>query len=384
MSARTSRREFLRLAALASVGSLLVACQQAAPPSVPNKPSAAVAAADWEKDWEATVAAAKKEGKLNLATSLGVGYRSWVAEFEKTFPGIHVELLQTQNANDFVNTYVEERKANLYQWDLWEATASIALVDLRPHGALAPIRPLLVNRPDIVDDTFWRKGFEAGWQDNEKQLAIAHSESVSGMIGINTDLVKEGEVRGVPDLLNPKWKGQIMVANYTSGSVFAPMHAVRLKYGEDAVRRFLIDQEPVIIRSQEQNAEFLVRGRYPMSGYVTGVVLKRFVDEGLGQNVKLVDIPDYSFIIQYCLWFLDQAPHPNAAKLFFNWNLMQAGAQAYTNNVLHGSRRVDVEPGDPLTRPREGQDYMTTGLEAGLAEVNKTRALVEGLSKLRT
>lgn len=395
MSHLTSRRRFLQVATLTSVSGVLLACQRTISPpptTAPVPPPTAAPAAktqpteaqaSWEQEWRATIAAAKTEGKLSISTSTGVGYRAWIKEFENTFPGIEVEHQQTTGSNEFLLKYLEERKAGLYLWDLYEGTSTNALGQLRPAGAIDPIKPALINRPDVMDDKYWRGGWDDGWQDVEQRWGMTHTASLSSLVGINTQMVREGEIANAQDLLNPKWKGQIMMTSFTSGSVWGPMNSVRHFYGDEMVKRVLVDQEPVVIRSNEQIHEFLVRGRYPIAGTATTAVLQKWVDEGVADHVKLLDIPGWTFLIQYCVWLCNRAPHPNAAKLFINWNLTREGSEAYASNVGGASRRADVSSGDPIAYPKPGQTYTTTGKEASFEEVNKTRALVDELAKVR-
>jgi ABC-type Fe3+ transport system substrate-binding protein len=42
------------------------------------------------------------------------------------------------------------------------------------------------------------------------------------------------------------------------------------------------------------------------------------------------------------LMLIDQAPHPNAAKVFVNWLLTKEGQTAYATTMKQTSRRLDV------------------------------------------
>lgn len=372
--------------AVAGIAPALVsaACSATAPPVStisPGAPGAGKAA--WEQEWEETVAAAKREGRLAIATSVGVGYRKWLDEFERGFPGIEVEHATFTGLNAFVLKYLEERKAGIYNWDLANTSTSVVLPVLRDQGALDPVRPLLINRPDVIDDQHWRGGFAAGWQDRDKQLANTHQASLSGLVGINTDFVTEGEIKTPLDLLNPKWKGRMVFADPASGSTYVPAHWMRKRYGDDAVKRLLIDQQPDIIRNNAQMAESLVRGKYAISGGGAGAaIMQKFWDEGLGKNVKQIAIPDYTYLLQFAVWLLNRAPHPSAARLFVNWVLTREGSDAYAKNTQFDARRTDV-PSYAEVHRDPAVHYPAFGPEEDMTDISETQKFLQELLKLR-
>jgi hypothetical protein len=78
---------------------------------------------------------------------------------------------------------------------------------------------------------------------------------VRGNCLINTDHVKPGELRSVRDLLDSKWMGRISAHDPTvtrSGNTPARFY---IQFGEDFVKRFYIDQKPVLSRDRRQMAD---------------------------------------------------------------------------------------------------------------------------------
>ena len=319
---------------------------------------------------------------MAIVTSVGLGYRRWLDEFERAFPGIEVQHATFTGLNAFVLRYLEERKAGIYDWDLVNTSTSVVLPVLRDQGALDPVRPLVINRPDIIEDQYWQGGFAAGWQDREKQLANTHQASLSALLGINTDMVAEGEIKTPLDLLNPKWRGRMVFTDPSSGSTYVPMHWMRKRHGDDAVKRLLVDQQPVIIRDNAQITESLVRGRYAISGGLTAAVLQKFREEGLGKNVKQIAIPDYTYLLQFALWFLNRAPHPAAAKLFINWTLTKEGSESYAKNTENDARRTDVPAYGEVPRDPAVQ-YPVFGPEEEMTDIGATQKFLQDLMKLR-
>ena len=263
----------------------------------------------------------------------------------------------------------------MYEWDVLITASTIALPRLRPEGVLDPLKPVLFH-PDVLADNAWQGGFEAGWLDNTKNLGYAISETVL-LMAVNTDLVKEGEIRTVKDLLDPKWKGKAIYQDVRSGLTFAVMTAVRVGQGEDVLRRLIVDQEPAFSRDVRQIVEAMVRGRYAFSNSVTKPVLQQFLDEGQGKNIRFIDIPDMSYITNAnALWIVNRAPHPSAARLLANWVPTKAGQEAFSRFVESNTRRSDVPPYDQLAVPKPGQRYLRVGPEDNLPELDKTQRLL--------
>ncbi|MEK7215446.1 MAG: extracellular solute-binding protein, partial [Chloroflexota bacterium] len=257
-----TRQAFLRIGGMVSLGTLAAACAPTAAPApvAPAAPAApATGAAAWEREWNEVVAAAEKEGKVAFTTNVGPGYRKWVDTFQAAYPKITVQH-EALNIFPFVPKLVAERKAGIYDWDLLLTAPPVMHLQLKTHGALAPIRPLFV-RPDVMDDKAWRGGFEAGFADAQKNLGFSFMERVLPIV-VNTDLVKEGEIKTVQDLLNPKWKGKILWGDVRDGATFGQMTPVRLKFGDEAVKRLMVDQEPAFSRDIRQMMEFTIRGQY--------------------------------------------------------------------------------------------------------------------------
>jgi iron(III) transport system substrate-binding protein len=332
------------------------------------------AATPWQTQWTMLSAAAKKEGKLSILTGVGTGFRDWVAA-SQTALGIEIDHQQQSNSDDIANKIIAERTAGVYSVDMIVMTPITALPRLKPIGALDPLRPLLF-RPDVLNEKAWRGGFNAAWTDSAKVLGFPLSETVI-VPALNMDLVKPGELKNARSLLDPKWKEKIIMGAIRSGSTRALMTSIRLRDGDDVVRRLMVDQKPTFVEDFRSQAEGLVRDNFAIGQGMTPQNLLEFTDAGVGRNVKFIDIPDVSYISHtYSLWTANRAPHPNAAKLFANWALTQEGQAVWSKTMLLNALRNDVALVDPTALARPGQSYMLSGSEANLPELEKTRALM--------
>jgi iron(III) transport system substrate-binding protein len=406
-----SRRSALRMLSLAGGSALLAACQQAAPsptaaPAKPTTQPAAPATANptavqaapaaatpsaaepagaiSEAEWNNLVAAAKQEGVLSLATYAGGGYRKVVEDFQAAFPGINVEHQQFQSSSrDYVPRLLQEQKAGLFSFDIATMPNVEMLRQVKPAGGLEPLRPLLV-RADVLDDASWNGGFARGFSDYDAQWGYVSIAIRIARVWVNTELVKDGEIRTVNDLIDPKWKGQIVAADpRTKGSGFSPATVMRLKSGrDDVLKQFFKDQEPTILTDTRQLTEFMVRGRFAIGfGAVDKVILGDFLEQGLGKQLKPLDLDATDTVTgdTNSLWYLARAPHPKAAQVFANWFLTQKGQASFSQNLLVNSRRTDVPIADPDAAPTPGIDYITSDHESVIPEMQKTQDLAKEL-----
>ncbi|MEK7215369.1 MAG: hypothetical protein AAB289_07240, partial [Chloroflexota bacterium] len=290
-----NRRGFLKAIAGSGATALAVACAPAAP-APPQAPPAAPAAAPpvqagpagWQKEWDDLIARAKGEGKLVVNWIHNQqSPRKALDQFEATFKGISVELTTFASASLYNPKVIQELAAGINTWDVTLQGTPFGVL-LRDAGALEPIRPLVFH-PDALDSTKWYDGFDSGFDvEREKKWGYGFLLEVNGgQVWMNTDMVRDGEIQKVRDLLNPKWKGKFIFSDIRQGASFVNANAIRLGHGEDVLKGIFIEQEPTYTREDRAVAEGLVRGRYAVGiGASVGQFLKEFQAQGLGQNVK--------------------------------------------------------------------------------------------------
>jgi ABC-type Fe3+ transport system substrate-binding protein len=406
-----NRRRTLQLLGLGGTATLIAACSQptpAAPTAAPAKPTTAPAAPPApttapavvtaptaqpaaaaqvgiaDAEWNAVVEAARKEGTLNLATYAGSGLRNVSQAFMDAYPGINVEHQQFQSSSrDFVPRLLPEQKAGLYAWDIATMPTQEMLRQVREAGGLEPIRPLIV-KAELLEDKTWIDGFEGGFNDIEKKWGYSIGRDHEIQNWINTDLVKDGEIKGLQDLLDPRWKGKIIGGDpRTKGSGFTPATMMRIKTGDDnLMKRLYVDQEIMVSADARQLTEAMVRGRYAIGlGAVDRRILADFQSQGLGKNLKILEIPEveYTNAANNTLWLLKNAPHPNAAKVWVNWILSKEGSALWSKNSQINARRVDVPIYDDETYPKAGVQYPRSDDERLLPEMQRTQDIAKSL-----
>ena len=337
--------------------------------------------ADWQTEWDSVVKAAKQEGQLNLITYLGENFRSAVKAFEDAFPGITVEHTGL-NSGQWVPRVMREREAGIYSVDVETSTWAIVPREVANKGGMAPIKSIIF-RGDVLDDKVWQGGFDKGFLDKGEKWVYAGFTDRTEAVWINTDLVKDGEITKVEDLLDPKWKGKIISLDPRSqGGMLVTIAVMRQTYGDDIIKRLWKDQEVVFSRDHRQATELLIRGQYHINlGGVLRPVLQDFLNEGLGRNVKRVDLDNVDAVSGglNVVGVFDRAPHPNAAKLFVNWLLSKEGQTVWSKIALTNSRRVDVPPALPNLAPAPGKQYVQYDDADFTPELAKTQELTKAI-----
>jgi iron(III) transport system substrate-binding protein len=375
------RRRVLQLVGLSGIAALLQSCTSGAPVAPTSAPVQSGAAAP-STDWDKVVAAAKSEGSVTVNTFPGSANQAALATFAQAYPEIKLEQT-TLVSSGLAPRILQERQAGIYTWDVIHQPTTTSLQVLKPAGVLDPIKPA-ITRPDVLDDKVWRDGFGAGLKlTNDGELCYQSTLVRAQNLMIDTEQVAPTDIKSAQDLLDPKWKGKIVCTDTRiSGSTFYPFTLARLKYGDDWMKRFLVDQEPVIINDGAQIAQLLAHGNYPIAIGAIWTVMQDFQKQGIALNIKQAVLPDLDSggpSTNGTLWLVNKAPHPNAARIYINWFLSREGQENWTSITTDNSRRLDVTPKDPVTVVPSGLTLVNLNEEKYLPEIAKTQELAKQL-----
>jgi ABC-type Fe3+ transport system substrate-binding protein len=313
----------------------------------------------WIKEWNEILAAAKKEGKVVVRGFAGPDARQGpAAKFTARF-GIPVEYM-TGRASEVAARLRTERNAGVYSTDVFLAGIDTIVTILYREKMLEPLRPALVH-PEVVDPSKWKSG-KLWFVDPEGKYILRLLNYVSGMVYINTQYVKIEEFRSIRDLLNLKWKGKISAQDPTvpgGGSNGAAQ--LYLQFGEEFVKKLYVDQEILFSRNLRQLADWLARGTYPISLNTGDAYVRRLQEDGF-PIIEMIGLPDAPGTLSAgsgLLALMNNAPHPNAAKLFVNWMASREGLEAYARAQSAATTRNDIDESfvSPGSVPRPGVNY---------------------------
>src|SRR5581483_5725359 len=265
------------------------------------------------QSWDDVVKAAEAEGKLTIAGPPIQPYRLSIMEFQKAFPKIQLEYTGIADA-DFEAKLKTERSAGLYLWDLRVAGVSTTVfTEQIPAGWFDPIRPLFM-RPDVLDDSKWLGGFEAGFLDNAKKYAYAFQAGLGGNVYIDRAQLPESKVSSFKDFLDPSLKGKIAMIDPRARGGTSALTLIMVVAGEQAACDLLGKQEPVLTRTPRQLVEWAMTGRYPITTGMSPSEWMEWKSKGFGKQVQLINLPPHqrNWTPGWgAMLLINKAPHPN-------------------------------------------------------------------------
>ena len=307
------------------------------------------AGTEWKAEWEQTLQAAKKEGRVSIYGSRR--YDRVFAQFQKKYPEIKVSLF-LGSGGALAQRIMSERRAGRFLADVFGGGANTGYNRFYKAGLLVPIKPTLVL-PEVLDQSKWFKG-KHRYMDERGEYLFGFVEMVVPFVGYNPKLVDPKPFKSYWDLLDPKWKGKMIALDPTMGSA-VDTHLIFLYHnpelGPDYLRRLMSEMDLKASRDTRQIVDWLAAGKYSISVFTTpsrarleeaknqGLSVDWFgpkhFKEGVGSSTSLGN-----------LGLIKEAPHPNAAKVAINWLLSREGQMALQRYTRADSRRIDIPKDD--------------------------------------
>ena len=330
-------------------------------------------------DWDALVKAANAEGEVDVHGGPGKLYEEVMTEgFRRAYPQIKMNF-SGSSGRDAIPKILREREAGLYNWDVYVGGTPSILQALKPAGAFAPLRPALVL-PEVLDDKDWYAGLDGAWMDKEKTYVLGFEATVSAVMMVNWDIVAKDQLQTYQDLLKPQFAGKIVWDDpRLPGQGVASAQTLLINFGPDYLKRLYAGQKIVYTANPRQNAEWVVRGQYPIGIATAFEELAPFQQQGLGTAIAGFAAPlDHPTVGPGfgTVSLMDHAPHPNAARLYINWLLSKAG-QTDWGKTGHDSRRLDVPHPAPDLFPVAGGSYVDDQNEENIPSRDQAAALAK-------
>jgi iron(III) transport system substrate-binding protein len=346
---------------------ILLACAATALVGV-RLAGAASALAAGEMEWNRVVEAAKKEGKVRILGPAGSKLRDALTQsFAKTY-SLSVDYIGASGFQ-IPSRVAVERRVGVYSCDVFMAGTTTLFKGLKPHGALDPIEPALV-RPEVRDVKHWRGGVLPFF--DQDRIGLSVLRGAGQYLFVNTKVVRPDEFKSWRDLLNPKWKGKIVIgrdpriAGY--GNATFKFFFTDKNLGQGYIRD-LLKQEPSLLRDDRIAAQWLAQGRYPIC-ICSDIDTVRLIDEGLpitAIDARQLREGTHVTSAYANIAIANRAPNPNAAKLYANWLLGKEGTTLFSRASGMPAIRLDV-PTDhvkPWTIPEA--NWSVSNTEEGLA-----------------
>jgi len=301
--------------------------------------------AQWQQEWDKTVKAAEKEGKVVVWAVGGRLQREWLAEnFQKSYPKISVEFLT--RADRAAPKIIAEQKQGLFLEDILVGGTNL-LEALLPAGALDPIPPALIH-PDAKDESKWLNGRFHWADDEQRQYSFLMRGEFLSLLAVNTKLADPASFHSYWDIVDPKWKGKLVMQDVRApgpGGGGAVFFLRQPSLGEKFLRRLFGEMNAATSTDRKQAIDWLARGRFAVSVFPDSEDLKRLQREGFPiKEIPWMQVKDGTALSSgtHQLSLLKKAPHPNAAKVYINWLLSREGQIAQVKTALSPSLRLDI------------------------------------------
>jgi iron(III) transport system substrate-binding protein len=296
------------------------------------------------------IEAAKKEGELVYYTTMTLDQsKQTVDRFEKKYPFIKVTLFRT-GGGPLLNKITTEARGGRFAWDVVVGRGEMVL-PLMERKLLASYRSPESKMIDtqLVD----KEGYWAAYYVN------------SYVMGWNTKLLKKDDVpKTYEALLNPKWKGGQISLDTEAYGLFEGLKGVWGKEKTLAYFRKLASLDPVLKRGNTERVQLTVAGEYPLI-----VAYNQTIQRMTSRGAPIDWLPLEPAVTQVNPAMIGaKAPHPNAARLFYDYILSKEG-QEQLRAFQRIPVRKDVEP-DParlfrgfkyvIENPEDYQDFDAT------------------------
>jgi iron(III) transport system substrate-binding protein len=286
---------------------------------------------NWQAEWEKTVQAAKKEGKLSLYLFQGEGELGSVAQlFQKKYPEINV-VTTLGRGNTLAPRIMAERRAGKYLVDTYISGVTTAYEVFYRAKILDSVRAVLIL-PEVIDESKWWLG-QHQYVDPENRHIFLYLGNVGEYVSYHTKSVDAGEIRSYWDFLQPKWKGKILSRDpKISGSQRIGLrgfyHTPEL--GAEFIRRLYGEMDVTLTQEIRQATDWLANGKFAICFFCSEIL--KVKAQGLAvdefRTAKWKESRVISAGNMGSIALPSQPPHPNAARVFVNWLLSREGQTA--------------------------------------------------------
>ncbi|MCZ6671321.1 MAG: hypothetical protein O7C75_00135, partial [Verrucomicrobia bacterium] len=216
-------------------------------------------------EWENTVAAAKKEGRVVIYH--GSGTYEVFQSFQKKYPEIKfVSVTGPSGPSGISSRILMEQRSGKFLGDLYILGATTGYMVLYKGNAFAPVTPTFIL-PEIKDQSKWFGGRHK-YIDEKGQYIFSFNGNLAAYYGYNSNLVDPNELKSYWDLLNPKWKGKIIALDPTwGGPIASPLRFIYYHpdLGPKYLKRLLTEMDITASRRTRQIADWLARGKFSLS-----------------------------------------------------------------------------------------------------------------------
>lgn len=255
---------------------------------------------------DSLIEAAKREGEVVYYASMNLSEANvLIGEFEKRYPFVKVRLHRT-GSEKLLSRVLTEARAKRHFADVIQ-TVEFSMHIFGRAGVLARYVPQANSwyPKEFKDEGFW--------------TTVYYNAYVTGY---NTKLVAAPTLpKTYDDLLDPRWKDKLMIES-TKADWFAGMLQIMGQERGINYMRALAKQHPSPREGHELLAQLVAAGEGVFDINIPAASVERMKERGAPIDwTALGPVP----AIMVGAGVANQAPHPNAAKLFLEFVLSRDG-----------------------------------------------------------
>ncbi len=311
-----------------------VTAPQATSPAPVTGPGTAPAISADDAAWQKVIEAAKKEGSATLYSFNFVGDVGLaVSRAFKEKYGINLDIITGRGAEQLERLKAERRTGKM-TGDFMEGSR-VHNANVKKEGLTVSLADLPVFKekeawlvdPFVLDDT--------------KNLVSFNIFVYAPFV--NNNLVKKGEEpKSYKDLLDPKWKGKMVLPdpNVSAASYETFMSFLSLKILDNDYLKALGNQQLAFTLGDDDSIQKITRGEYSISIRTAPPVVANYILQGA--PIRAVPMAEGHIGSALVALVVKDGPHPNAAKLFTNWLLSQEGQTVFGKAKGANTIRKDV------------------------------------------
>ncbi len=350
----------MRIGLVLLLSLLLLGCtagSQSPPATVDRTPGVVSGRQPWEDKWDSLVSAGKKEGSVTIYGTYSADLREKVnAGFTQKY-GIQIDWV-TGTGSETSRRLAAEKTANLFLADMVIVGAPTQLMTLKAQEGYANLEPLIML-PEALDTKAWPEG-KLPFLDKDKQIIYMTGGYFTWTLA-NTDMVKEGSVTSLKDLLKPDWKGKLVFSDPTITGAANSWVAFALRaLGENDGAQYLRQlaaQDLTILKDRRLHIEWVAKGKNPLGIGIDDSITAEFFRAGA--PIRWVNMKEGGVVhpTNTALAVPQNRAHPNASLVLLNWFLTADGQTAFSQG--HGNPAVrygvTTQGINPAIIPPKGQ-----------------------------
>jgi iron(III) transport system substrate-binding protein len=188
------------------------------------------------------------------------------------------------------------------------------------------------------------KALPPGFVEKEGRWIASNSHVM--IIMANKSLVKAADMpKTWKDLLDPKWKGKVVMANpEKSGSAYAQAYGFYKLFGYDGIKTLIGNAK--ILDSSSLIYKGVAAGEYPL-GITMEYAAHRYIVGG-DKNVSIIYPADGAFISPEATGIVKNCPHPEEAKKFVDYLISKKVEDEIFDKFSRRPARLDADDTEGL------------------------------------